>query len=57
MLFSGLVDFGRDTELSGGFSVGQSLGASGSSIKPTTSIVWKAKPAAGISVRIPLPGK
>ena len=56
MLINGLADFGRDTELGGGFQVGQSLGTSGST-KPLTSTVWKVKPAVGFSVRIPLSSK
>jgi len=56
MLINGLADFGRDTELAGGFRVGQSLGTSGSA-KPLTSTVWKVKPAVGFSVRIPLSSK
>lgn len=53
LVFSGLADIGRDTKLTDGFTVGQSLGNS-SSVKPLTSTVWVLKPAVGISVRIPL---
>lgn len=53
IVLSGLVDIGRDTQLAGGFTVGQTLPA-GNPPKPLTTTVWSAKPAAAISIRIPL---
>jgi hypothetical protein len=55
LVLTGLADVGRDTQLAGGFTVGQSLGTS-STAKPLTSTVWQVKPAVGISIRIPLGG-
>jgi hypothetical protein len=55
MVFSGFVDVGRDTHLAGGFTVGQSLPVSNPP-KPLTSTVWSVKPAAVLSIRIPLGG-
>jgi len=52
---SALVDIGRDTQLSGGFTVGEALPLSNPP-KPLTQTVWSAKPAFAISVRIPLGG-
>jgi hypothetical protein len=54
--FSGLVDIGRDTKLGGGFTVGQSLGPTNAAANPITSTYWAVKPAAAVSVRIPLGG-
>lgn len=55
IMFSGFMDIGRDTQLSGGFTVGQSLPASNPP-KPLTTTVWSVKPAAVLSIRIPLGG-
>ncbi len=52
---SALADIGTDTKLSGGFTVGQSLGTS-SPPTPATTNYWTAKAAIAISVRIPLGG-
>jgi hypothetical protein len=54
IVLSGLADIGRDTQLAGGFTVGESLGTT--SVTPLTSTIWSVKPAIGISVRIPLGG-
>jgi hypothetical protein len=53
IVFSGLADIGRDTDLQGGFKVGQSLGLTNAA-NPLTGTVWRVKPALAISVRIPL---
>jgi hypothetical protein len=50
-----VADIGRDTKLTGGFTVGQSLGT-GNAANPPTSMYWSVKPAIAISVRIPLGG-
>ena len=50
-----LTDIGRDTQLSGGFYVGESLPASNPP-KPLTSTVWSVRPAVSLSVRIPITG-
>jgi hypothetical protein len=55
IMLSGLVDIGRDTQLAGGFTVGQALPASNPP-KPLTVTGWFAKPAIALSVRIPLGG-
>ena len=55
LAISFLADIGRDTKLGGGFTVGQSLGT-GNATNPITSTYWAVKPAAAISVRIPLGG-
>jgi uncharacterized alkaline shock family protein YloU len=55
IVFGGLVDIGRDTRLAGGFTVGQSLPA-GNPPKPLTATVWGVKPAAVLTIRIPLGG-
>jgi hypothetical protein len=55
IVFSSFVDIGRDTQLAGGFTVGQSLPAANPP-KPLTTTVWSVKPAAGLSIRIPLGG-
>jgi hypothetical protein len=55
LMFSGLADIGRDTQLAGGFKVGQPLPASNPP-KPLTSVGWSVKPAIALSVRIPLGG-
>jgi hypothetical protein len=52
---SALLDIGRDTKLSGGFTVGQSVGLSNPS-NPLTTTYWSLRAAAGVSVRIPLGG-
>jgi hypothetical protein len=49
------ADIGRDTELAGGFKVGQELPVNNPP-KPLTNTVWTVKPAASLSVRIPLGG-
>ncbi|MBB5337830.1 hypothetical protein [Tunturiibacter gelidoferens] len=53
IVLSPLADFSRDTKLTGGWTVGQSLGTA---TAPMTTSVWEVKPAIGISVRIPLGG-
>ena len=53
---SGLIDIGRDTQLAGGFKVGQSLGPTNAAANPLTSTYWTVKPAVALSVRIPLGG-
>jgi hypothetical protein len=55
IVLSGMADIGRDTQLTGGFTVGQPLAASNPA-KPLTTTVWGVKPAAELSVRIPLGG-
>lgn len=50
-----LADIGRDTQLAGGFYVGESLPASNPP-KPLTTTVWSVKPAVSLSVRIPITG-
>jgi hypothetical protein len=55
IVISGLADIGRDTRLAGGFAVGQPLSATNPA-KPLTTVVWGFKPAAALSVRIPLGG-
>ncbi len=55
LAFSFVADIGRDTKLTGGFTVGQSLGT-GNAANPPTSTYWSVKPAFAISVRIPLGG-
>jgi len=55
MVFSAFADIGRDTQLAGGFTVGQILPVSNPP-KPLTATVWTVKPAAVISIRIPLGG-
>jgi hypothetical protein len=55
IVFSGFVDIGRDTQLAGGFTVGQMFPA-GNPPKPLTTTVWSVKPAAVLSIRIPLGG-
>ena len=55
IVISALADIGRDTRLAGGFTVGQSLPA-GNPPKPLTTTVWNVKPAAVISIRIPIGG-
>lgn len=52
---SALADIGRDTQLAGGFTVGEALPLSNPP-KPLTQTVWSVKPAFAISVRIPLGG-
>lgn len=55
IVFSGLADIGRDTDLRGGFKVGQSLGLTNAA-NPLTGTIWKVKPSLAVSVRIPLGG-
>jgi hypothetical protein len=55
IMISCLADIGRDTQLAGGFTVGQALPASNPP-KPLTTTVWSVKPAIALSVRIPLGG-
>jgi hypothetical protein len=55
IMISGLADIGRDTQLAGGFTVGEALPASNPP-KPLTTIGWFVKPAIALSVRIPLGG-
>jgi hypothetical protein len=55
MVLSGFVDIGRDTQLAGGFTVGQSLPAVNPP-KPLTATMWSVKPAFVLSIRIPLAG-
>jgi peptidoglycan/LPS O-acetylase OafA/YrhL len=55
LVLSGLADIGRDTQLAGGFTVGQALPANNPP-KPLTTTVWSVKPAIGLSIRIPLGG-
>jgi hypothetical protein len=55
IVLSGLVDIGRDTQLAGGFTVNEVLPVSNPP-KPLTNTAWGVKPAAGISIRIPLGG-
>jgi hypothetical protein len=50
-----VADIGRDTKLTGGFTVGQSLGT-GNAANPPTSTYWSVKPSFAVSVRIPLGG-
>lgn len=57
LMFSPMMDVGRDNQLTGNFYVGQSLGAGNSPPKPTTVQFWAFKPALMISVRIPLASK
>ena len=52
---SALADIGRDTQLSGGFTVGQTFAAS-TAPKPLTVTGWFVKPAVALSVRIPIGG-
>lgn len=54
IVFSGLADIGRDTDLRGGFKVGQSLGLNAAN--PLTGTIWRVKPSLAVSVRIPLGG-
>jgi hypothetical protein len=55
IVISGLADIGRDTELAGGFTVGQTLPANNPP-KPLTTTIWSVKPAVALSIRIPLGG-
>jgi hypothetical protein len=55
IVLNGLADFGRDTHLAGGFTVNEVLPVSNPP-KPLTNTTWGVKPAAGISIRIPLGG-
>jgi hypothetical protein len=55
IMISGLADIGRDTQLAGGFTVGQTFPPSNPP-KPLTSTGWFVKPAVALSVRIPLGG-
>lgn len=55
IMISGLADIGRDTQLAGGFTVGQTLAVSNPA-KPLTTTRWSAKGAVALSVRIPLGG-
>jgi hypothetical protein len=55
IVLSGLVDIGRDTQLAGGFTVGEPLPISNPP-KPLTTTVWSIKPALALSVRLPLGG-
>lgn len=55
IVFSGLADIGRDTDLRGGFKVGQSLGLTNAA-NPLTGTIWRVKPSLAVSVRIPLGG-
>jgi hypothetical protein len=48
-----LFDIGRDTQLGGGLTPGGSLGTYSA---PPTSTTWGVKPAAAVSIRIPLGG-
>lgn len=48
-----LVDIGRDTHLGGGLTPGGSLGKYSA---PPTTTTWGVKPAAAVSIRIPLGG-
>jgi len=48
-----LLDIGRDTQLSGGLTPGGSLGKYSA---PPTTATWGVKPAAAVSIRIPLGG-
>ena len=52
---SGLADIGRDTQLAGGFTVGETLPVSNPP-KPLTTMGWFVKPAVALSVRIPIGG-
>lgn len=54
VVVSALADIGQDTHLADGFAVGQSL--ANNNTKPLTSSYWFARPAFGLSVRIPLSG-
>jgi hypothetical protein len=56
LAISALADIGRDTKLGGGFTVGQSLGATSAAATPITSTYWTVKPSIALSVRIPLGG-
>lgn len=51
IVISPLADFGRDAQLSGGWTVGASLGTA---TAPATTNVWDVKFAIGVSVRVPL---
>lgn len=53
--FGALADIGRDLQLAGGFTVGETLPASNPP-KPLTTTVWGVKPAFSLSVRIPITG-
>lgn len=55
IVFSGVADIGRDTQLAGGFTVGQALPANNPP-KPLTTTIWSVKPAVSLSIRIPLGG-
>ena len=55
IMVSGFADIGRDTQLAGGFTVGQTFPASNPP-KPLTTTGWFVKPAVALSVRIPLGG-
>ena len=48
-----LFDIGRDTQLGGGLTPGGSLGKYSA---PPTTTTWGVKPAAAVSIRIPLGG-
>jgi hypothetical protein len=48
-----LFDIGRDTQLGGGLTPGGSLGKYSA---PPTTTTWGVKPAAAVSIRIPLDG-
>jgi hypothetical protein len=55
LIVSFLADVGRDSQLTGGYTVGGSLGTSTTpATAPQTKNVWNVKFAPGISVRIPL---
>jgi len=57
IVISPLADFGRDVQLTGGFTVGQPLGSSATpATAPLTKDVWVVQPAVGVSLRIPLGG-
>ncbi|MGO8718682.1 MAG: hypothetical protein ACLQMO_05625 [Acidobacteriaceae bacterium] len=55
IMISGLADIDRDTQLAGGFTVGEALPISNPP-KPLTTTGWFVKPAIALSVRIPLGG-
>jgi hypothetical protein len=55
MVLSGFADIGRDTQLAGGFTVGEPLPLNNPP-KPLTATIWSVKPAFALSVRLPLGG-
>ena len=56
IVLSFMADIGRDTHLTGGFTVGEKFPPTGNPPKPLTSTFWGVKPAISLSIRLPLGG-